>query len=105
MDSGLFGTASERLAAAAESTAFVRTLAGVLFAAGGHATLQADALTTAAGGQGHAGRGRQGFGEFAIGFGNDFVAHNWLLRKKSKPVLGHKNDSALPSHPNQYRIW
>ena len=55
------------------------TLARVLLAAGCNTAFQADALAAAAGGQGVA---RQGLGcgsGFAVGFGNDFVAHGTIL--------------------------
>ena len=55
------------------------TLAGVLLAAGGNATLQADALTAAACGQALAGQGCGTGGSFAISFSKDFVAHVAIL--------------------------
>lgn len=65
-------------------------LAGVLLRARVHAALLANALT-AGGGQADAlGQGRLG-GEFAVGFGNDLVAHGTSFNEKSnlKPLLGH----------------
>lgn len=53
--------------------ALMRTFAGVLFAADVRAALLAALLTSALL---DAWRARQGFGGFAVGFGNDFVAHD-----------------------------
>jgi hypothetical protein len=67
-----------------ESTALFGTLARIFLAAGGHATLKADTLTTTAGAQGHAGQSWQWGGEFTICFGNNFVAHLWLQINNAK---------------------
>lgn len=67
-------------AAANGSTAFVRALAGVLFAAGPGAALQAD-LLAAAGRAGHAGGGN-GLGCADVGFDADFFGHGRLRIKK-----------------------
>jgi hypothetical protein len=71
-------------------TAFFGALAGVLFAACCNTTLQADSLTTAAGGQCDARQWLQGGCEFAVGFGNDLIAHQWLQEKKFKAILSHR---------------
>jgi hypothetical protein len=65
------------LAAVAESglTAFVGTLAWVLFAARRDTALQTHALTTTTGAQ-HGAWQRNWFrSAFAVSFGNDFVSH------------------------------
>jgi hypothetical protein len=69
------------------STAFGRTLAGVLFAAGGNTTFQAHALAAAAGGQGEARLGSGTGSSFAISFGNDFVAHGIFQKVKKQLVF------------------
>jgi len=75
------------------STALVGALAGVLFGAGGHATLQADALATAMRRQGLT-RYRDRTGSaLAVGFGDDFVAHVGSRQKLvENPVLDHSRD-------------
>jgi hypothetical protein len=55
------------------------TLAGVLFAAGGNATLKAEALSAARCGQALAGQGGRTWSGFAVSFGKDFVAHLAIL--------------------------
>jgi hypothetical protein len=69
------------------STAFGRTLAGVLFAAGGNTTFQAHALAAAAGRQGEARLGSGTGSSFAISFGNDFVAHGIFQKVKKQLVF------------------
>ena len=63
------------------STALGGALARVLLAACGNTTLQANALATATGAQGHAWQCGQWGGEFTICFGDDFIAHLWLRKK------------------------
>ena len=58
-----------------ELTALAGTLAGVLLATGGNATLKADALAAAAGRQCETRLGCRTGRCFAISFGDDFVAH------------------------------
>jgi hypothetical protein len=77
------------------STAFFGALAWVLFAASGNTTLQADTLTTAAGGQCDARQWLQRGCEFTVGFGNDLIAHQWLQEKKFKAILSHRFMASL----------
>ena len=57
-----------------QSAAFVRALAGVFLAAGVRAAFQADLLALASG-EGLAGGGLRARRGFAVGFGDDLVAH------------------------------
>ena len=66
------------------STALFGALAGVLFVAGRHTTLQTHTLTAAMGAQGHARQCGQRCSEFTVCFGNDFVAHLWLQINNAK---------------------
>jgi len=66
---------ADAVQASVSLTAFFGALARVLFATGGNATLQADLLATACGGQGHTGQGLGSGGGFAVCVGDDFVAH------------------------------
>ena len=66
------------------STAFAGALAGVLFAAGGHSTLQTDPLAASPCGDGVARQWNGTGGGFAICFGNDFVAHVNFQKKGSE---------------------
>ena len=83
-------TVCQRCGPPDDSTAFGWTLAWVLFATGRNAALQTDTLAASAGGDGET-RLRNGTGGgFAVGFGNDFVAHEIFQRSKSKDcVLEH----------------
>lgn len=70
------------------SAALFRALAGVLFVAGGRATLQAAALAFA-GGEAHARRGN-GFGRADVAFGSDFLGHGEFQKWGwTNPLLGH----------------
>lgn len=65
-----------------ELTALVGTFARVLLAAGGNATLKADALAAATCRQGETRLGCRTGRCFAISFGDDFVAHLVFQEKK-----------------------
>jgi hypothetical protein len=70
--------------------ALAGALAGVLLTTGGHATLQAYALTTAACWQAITSDRCWTGSRLAIRFGNDFVAHENIPKKLSKdPVFEH----------------
>jgi len=72
------------------STAFFGALARIFFAAGGGATLKADTLAAATGGQVHAGQWLGCGGGFAVCFGDDLVAHlRFLIKLKCVRILGH----------------
>ena len=69
----------------------VGTLAWVLLAECGHAAFQADALTATTGADWHTWHLCRTGGALAVRFGNDLVAHDWLLREKNQQnsLLGH----------------
>lgn len=64
--------------------ALLAALARVLFVVGGDAALTTHFLTTSTGRGGHAGHGGRCGSAFAIGFGNDFVAHGLVYRVRLK---------------------